>query len=91
MKRNYVRPRVGERGYKDFKTKVDYLINHLLTTTIGTNTISFINAKTMDGLEMYKNLLDVFQGLEHEEDNAVNVAGKFEKLKFNRHSRYSPE
>eukprot|EP00957_Ditylum_brightwellii_P098060 7469746-Ditylum_brightwellii.AAC.1 len=45
----------------------------------------------MSGLQMYMKLLSVFQGQEYDEDKAVNAAGEFEKLKFHRHTRYSPE
>ena len=87
----FLPPDPSENEYDNFKVKDDYLKNHLLTATLGSNANSFINVKTMNGIEMYKKLLDVFQGEEHEEDKAVNAASFFEKLKFNRNSRYSPE
>ena len=87
----YIPPDPSEDNYERFKVKDDYLKNHILTATLGSNANSFINVKTMDGVEMYKKLLDVFQGEEHEEDKAVNAASWFEKLKFNKNSRYSPE
>eukprot|EP00957_Ditylum_brightwellii_P015925 1199254-Ditylum_brightwellii.AAC.1 len=51
--------------------------------TMGSNASSFINGKTMTGIEMYNCLLDVFQGLEHDEDAAVNATTTWGLLKFN--------
>eukprot|EP00957_Ditylum_brightwellii_P176563 13447337-Ditylum_brightwellii.AAC.1 len=45
----------------------------------------------MTGLEIYTQLLTVFQGSEYKEDKAINAASDFECLKFHRNSRYSPE
>eukprot|EP00957_Ditylum_brightwellii_P168871 12853615-Ditylum_brightwellii.AAC.1 len=45
----------------------------------------------MTGLDMYTKLLSVFQDQEYEEDKAVNATSEFERLKFHRNSRYSPE
>eukprot|EP00957_Ditylum_brightwellii_P057788 4382303-Ditylum_brightwellii.AAC.1 len=45
----------------------------------------------MTCLDMYKKLLSVFQGQEYEKDKAVNTTAGFERLKFHRNSRYSPE
>eukprot|EP00957_Ditylum_brightwellii_P009812 740019-Ditylum_brightwellii.AAC.2 len=58
---------------------------------MGSNASSFISVKTITGLQMYNKLLDVFQGLEHEEDTAVNATSTLEKLKFNKNERYSAE
>eukprot|EP00957_Ditylum_brightwellii_P007535 569877-Ditylum_brightwellii.AAC.1 len=62
-------PDASEEEYAMFKLKDDFLINHLLTATLGSNASSFINVKTMTGLEKYERLLSVFQGQEYEEDN----------------------
>eukprot|EP00957_Ditylum_brightwellii_P041090 3111221-Ditylum_brightwellii.AAC.2 len=40
---------------------------------------------------MYSTLLDRFQGLEHDEDTAVNATAVWEKLKFTCDTKYSPE
>eukprot|EP00957_Ditylum_brightwellii_P029536 2231568-Ditylum_brightwellii.AAC.1 len=45
----------------------------------------------MTGLEMYQQLLTVFQGPEYEEDKAINAVSDFKRLKFHRNSRYSPK
>ena len=47
--------------------------------------------KTIYGIEIFKKLLDVFQGDEHEEDKSFSSASLFERLKFNKNIRYSPE
>eukprot|EP00957_Ditylum_brightwellii_P156516 11912038-Ditylum_brightwellii.AAC.1 len=77
--------------YAGYKLKDDFLKNHLLTATLESNASSFINVKTMTGLEMYTQLLTVFQGSEYEEDKAINAVSDFERLKFHCNSRYSPE
>eukprot|EP00957_Ditylum_brightwellii_P061596 4674137-Ditylum_brightwellii.AAC.1 len=40
---------------------------------------------------MHNKLLDIYQGKAHKEDRAVIAVEEFEKLKFNRNNRYSPE
>eukprot|EP00957_Ditylum_brightwellii_P008672 658379-Ditylum_brightwellii.AAC.1 len=40
---------------------------------------------------MYNTLLDIFQGLEHDEDMAVNATAVWERLKFNHYTKYSAE
>eukprot|EP00957_Ditylum_brightwellii_P082787 6294281-Ditylum_brightwellii.AAC.1 len=40
---------------------------------------------------MYNTLLDTFQGLEHDEDTAVNATAVWEQLKFNHYIKYSAE
>jgi hypothetical protein len=87
----YIAPLASDEGYELYKTKDDFVKNHLLTATMGSNAASFINVKTMTGIEMYSKLLDVFQGQEHEEDAAINASTLWEKLKFNRHTKYAPE
>eukprot|EP00957_Ditylum_brightwellii_P116597 8894015-Ditylum_brightwellii.AAC.1 len=71
-------PDASEEEYAMYKLKEDFLKNHLLTATLGSNASPFINVKTMTGLEMYERLLSVFQGQEYEEDRAVNAAADFE-------------
>ena len=88
---DYIPPDEFEDEYDTYKMKDDFLKNHLLTATLESNASSFINVKTMTGLEMYYKLLNVFQGQEYEDDKAVNAASEFERLRFNRNSRYSPE
>eukprot|EP00957_Ditylum_brightwellii_P061625 4676275-Ditylum_brightwellii.AAC.1 len=88
---DYTAPGEYDDEYEEYKLKGDFLKNHLLTATLELNASSFVNVKTMTGLEMYKKLLLVYQGKEYEEDKAVNAASEFERLKFNRNSRYSPE
>eukprot|EP00957_Ditylum_brightwellii_P101484 7733590-Ditylum_brightwellii.AAC.1 len=40
---------------------------------------------------MYNTLLDIFQGLEHDEDTAVNATAVWRRLKFNHYTKYSAE
>ena len=87
----YVKPQEDNDGYKEYKLKDNFLKNHLLTATIQSNAFSFINAKTMSGLDMYNKLLDIYQGKAHEEDRAVIAVEEFEKLKFNTNINYGPE
>eukprot|EP00957_Ditylum_brightwellii_P135053 10297082-Ditylum_brightwellii.AAC.1 len=87
----FTMPNKSEDDYEVYQLKDDFLKNHLLTTTLGSNASSFVNIKTIMGLDMYKKLLSVFQGQEYEEDKAVNATAEFEQLKFHRNSRYSPE
>ena len=42
-------------------------MNRLLTAILGPNANSFINTKTLGGLEMYEKVLNVFQGDAHED------------------------
>eukprot|EP00957_Ditylum_brightwellii_P147972 11266940-Ditylum_brightwellii.AAC.1 len=44
-------PDASEEEYALFKLKDDFLKNHLLTATLGSNASLFINVKTMTGLE----------------------------------------
>eukprot|EP00957_Ditylum_brightwellii_P175330 13347032-Ditylum_brightwellii.AAC.1 len=69
----------SEEDYTMYKLKDDFMKNDLLTATLGSNASSFINVKTMIGLEMYERLLSMLQGQEYEEDRAVNAAADFEK------------
>eukprot|EP00957_Ditylum_brightwellii_P098034 7467352-Ditylum_brightwellii.AAC.1 len=87
----YTVPDREEDAYAGYKLKDNFLKNHLLTATLESNASSFINIKTMTGLEMYTQLLTVFQGLEYKEDKAINAVSDFERLEFHRNSRYSPE
>ena len=91
MEENFVRPLPTDPDYPLFKMKMDYLKNHLLTATISSNASSFIEPKLMDGLEMYKKLVSIFHGQEHTKDRVIQATAMFEKLRFDRHSRYSPE
>ena len=52
MEEGYIIPDPSDSECSIYKTKVDYLKNHLLTATIESNASSFINSKTMDGLQM---------------------------------------
>ena len=52
---------------------------------------SFINPRTMDRIDMYIKLLEVFQGNNHKKDKAANATTEFKKLRFGKGSRYSPE
>eukprot|EP00957_Ditylum_brightwellii_P045445 3445085-Ditylum_brightwellii.AAC.1 len=45
----------------------------------------------MSGLDIYNKLLDIYQGIAHEEDRAVIAVKEFEKLKFYTNIRYGPE
>eukprot|EP00957_Ditylum_brightwellii_P010765 815950-Ditylum_brightwellii.AAC.1 len=87
----YIAPLASEEGYELYKTKDNFVKNHLLKATMGSNATLFINVKTMSSIKMYSKLLDVFQGQEHEEDAAINASTLWGKLKFNRHTKYSPE
>ena len=80
LSEDYVKPNVEDTDYGEYKKKDDFLKNHLLNATLGSNANAFINVKKMSGLEMYNKLLNVFQGQEHEEDKAVNAAAIFEKI-----------
>ena len=83
LEKNYVPPEKGSEGYSIYKTKDTFLKNHLLTATMSSHAAPFINVRTMSGIEMYNKLLNVFQGLEHEEDTALGASATWEKLKFN--------
>eukprot|EP00957_Ditylum_brightwellii_P055103 4177006-Ditylum_brightwellii.AAC.1 len=87
----YIAPLASKEGYELYKSKDNFVKNHLLTATMGSNATSFINIKTMTCIKMYSKFLDVFQGQEHEEDAAINASTMSGKLKFNRHTKYSPE
>ena len=91
LKERYKPVKKGEPDYQIHQTRDAYLKNHLLTATIGTNAISFINAERMTGVQMYQKLLAIYQGDDNETDSAVIAASTFEKLVFARNSRYSPE
>eukprot|EP00957_Ditylum_brightwellii_P001233 96505-Ditylum_brightwellii.AAC.1 len=71
-------PKKSDDDYEMYQLKDDFLKNYLLTATLGTNASSFFSIKTMTGQE-------------YEEDKAVNATAEFERLKFHRNSRYSPE
>eukprot|EP00957_Ditylum_brightwellii_P117557 8965783-Ditylum_brightwellii.AAC.1 len=58
---------------------------------MGSNASSFINVKTMTEVKMYNTLLDIFQGLEHDEDMAVNATAVWERLKFKCYTKYLAE
>eukprot|EP00957_Ditylum_brightwellii_P123202 9394212-Ditylum_brightwellii.AAC.1 len=45
----------------------------------------------MTGVKIFNTLLDIFQGLEHDEDTAVNATAIWEQLKLNHYTKYSPE
>eukprot|EP00957_Ditylum_brightwellii_P154761 11778946-Ditylum_brightwellii.AAC.1 len=45
----------------------------------------------MTGVKVYSTLLDIFQGLEHDEDMTVNATAVWEGLKFNLYIKYSAE
>ena len=82
----FVRPDTNNKDYPIFKMKLDYFKNHLLTATVNSNASSFIKPKTMDSIEMYKKLVNVFHGQEHNEEIALKAATTFELLRFNRQS-----
>eukprot|EP00957_Ditylum_brightwellii_P036831 2789101-Ditylum_brightwellii.AAC.1 len=50
-------PDATEDEYALYQLKDDFLKNHLLTATLGSNASSFVNVRTMTGLDMYKKLL----------------------------------
>eukprot|EP00957_Ditylum_brightwellii_P111550 8508765-Ditylum_brightwellii.AAC.1 len=58
---------------------------------MGPNASSIINVKTMTEVKMHNTLLNIFQGLEHDEDTAVNTTAIWERLRFNRYTKYSAE
>eukprot|EP00957_Ditylum_brightwellii_P158613 12072824-Ditylum_brightwellii.AAC.1 len=91
LSEGYTVPKQGDVYYDDYKMQDDFLKNHLLTATLESNTSSFINVRTMTGLETYEKLLSVYQGTKYEEDKAVNAAGDFKKMKFTRNSHLTPE
>ena len=91
MEPGYVPPKPKENGYQTFKMKDAYLKKHLLLATIGSNTISFVNANRLGGLEMYKELLAIYQGTEYKGDKAINAVLTFKKLHFDRNTKRSPE
>eukprot|EP00957_Ditylum_brightwellii_P160737 12237237-Ditylum_brightwellii.AAC.1 len=45
----------------------------------------------MTGVKMYNTLLDIFKGLEHDEDTAVNATAVWERLNFNCYTKYSAD
>ena len=91
LEEGYEPPDESSDEYGLYKTKDNFLKNHLLTATMGSNAASFVNVKTMTGVEMYNKLRSIYQGQKHEEDTALSATTVWERLKFNRHSRYSPE
>eukprot|EP00957_Ditylum_brightwellii_P157257 11968407-Ditylum_brightwellii.AAC.1 len=91
LSEDYAKPNVDDTDYGKYKKKYNFLKNHLLNVMLRSNANAFINVKKMSNLKMYKKLLNVFQGQEHEEDKAVNDAAIFEKLQFTSNTRYSPE
>ena len=52
----------------------------------------FLCSKTMDGVDIYKKLLKMYQGVEYEQDKTVNATIRFEQLRFHKkaetHLRY---
>eukprot|EP00957_Ditylum_brightwellii_P162361 12362971-Ditylum_brightwellii.AAC.1 len=80
LSEGYTVPKQGDTDYDNYKMQDDFLKNHLLTATLESNTSSFINVRSMPGLEMYEKLLSMYQGTKYEEDKAVNAAGDFKKL-----------
>ena len=60
--------------------KLDYLKNHLLTATKNLSARSFIKPKTMDGIEMYKKLVNIFHWQQHSKEKAVKAATTFKLL-----------
>ena len=91
LRKGYVKPGELDDKYEEYKAKASFLKNHLLTATQNTNAGAWMNARTMDGLDMYKRLLEVFQGEEHDEEAAVNAVEQWELLKFTMNTRMSPE
>eukprot|EP00957_Ditylum_brightwellii_P017344 1306279-Ditylum_brightwellii.AAC.1 len=87
----YAAPVPSEDEYDEYKLKENFSKNHLLTTTFHFNASSFLNVKTMPGLQVYQKLLSVFLGQEYNKDKVVNTTGEFEKLKFHMSTCYSPE
>eukprot|EP00957_Ditylum_brightwellii_P166719 12691259-Ditylum_brightwellii.AAC.1 len=70
----YVVPPKNEEEYELYKTKENFVKNHLLTATMGPNAALFINVKTMAGIKLYSKLFDLFQGKDHEEGTAINAS-----------------
>eukprot|EP00957_Ditylum_brightwellii_P093218 7098164-Ditylum_brightwellii.AAC.2 len=70
----HVPPREKEEGYDFYKSKGDFVKNHCLMVTMGSNAALFISVKTMAGIEMYSKFRGVFQGKDHEEDVAINAS-----------------
>ena len=78
----YTKPDEFDNEYDEYTAKESCLKNHLLAVTQNTNPGAWMNARTMDGLDMYRRLLEVFQGgEEYNEDAAVNAVELWEDLK----------
>ena len=60
MQKDYKVPNEKDMECQHYKTKAAYLKNHLLSATIGSHAISFIDARCINGLEMYKKLLEIY-------------------------------
>eukprot|EP00957_Ditylum_brightwellii_P198083 15091190-Ditylum_brightwellii.AAC.1 len=88
LDKNYVTIDARSKEYKLHKTKDEFLKNHLVTALMGLNASSFINVKTMTWVKMYNTLLNIFQGLEHDEDTSVNATAVWERLKLNSYTKY---
>ena len=76
---------------EEFERKEKYLKSHLTNATLGTNAYDFIDNKRQSGLEMWKELLTIFQGDDHEADDAVTAAALLEGMSFTKHTRMAPE
>merc|ERR1712137_649193 len=76
----------------DVHVKKDrYLRSHLTNSTLGTNAYDFVDSKRQSGVEMWNTLLSIFQGEEHEADDAVTAAALLESMSFSRQSRLAPK
>eukprot|EP00957_Ditylum_brightwellii_P182826 13926397-Ditylum_brightwellii.AAC.1 len=51
LEEDYVPPKEGENGYDLYKTKDDFVKNHLLMATMGLNATSLINVKMQKGVQ----------------------------------------
>eukprot|EP00957_Ditylum_brightwellii_P074773 5682421-Ditylum_brightwellii.AAC.1 len=60
LSEGYTVPKQGCADYDNYKMQDDVLKNHLLTATLESNASSFINVRTMTGLEMYEKLLSLY-------------------------------
>eukprot|EP00957_Ditylum_brightwellii_P081125 6171046-Ditylum_brightwellii.AAC.2 len=91
LEKSYVTPDVTSDKYELHKAKDESLKKHLLTATMGSNESSFTNVKATTEVKMYNTLLDIFHGLEHDEDTVINATTVWERLKFNHYTKYSSE
>ena len=88
---HYIRPHPNSQGYQTYILKSTFLKNHLLMACLTSYAGAFLDAKTMDGVDMYWALLEQYQGRTHDVNKVVNAMDRWEGMKFHPNTRESPE